>query len=429
MKHLDFLSPGQKLKQLRNQLGIKQIELEAIGVSRNYISMIESDKRHLNANTLEKLVTFFESRALELDRDFNIDKAKLVLSKKDEARNYCNDRLSSKINLTEIDEIISIGEEYNLIDVQSKAYFDKGNLLYRCKDFDKAIVYYYNSLESFNLLNDDLSKSYVYYKLGKCKVQTLCYEDALAYFFKCYFHLDKNNDTELYQNCSFNIALTYKKMGEYDNALLYINKLIKLPYSEDNLNKYIDLMIVKANCYIRKNDFDMAIKIYNNIITVYEDQLGASLGYVYNNLGLLYLEINKIDDSLLYLDKAIAIRELMDKSALCHSIIDKSKVYIKLNLYSDAIPLLEKGITLAKEYLDKEFMLAGYELLEKIYSIIHEYDKLENIYLSLLSILENTDYERLINTYIKLSLLYSNMGYSEKCREYLIKAQNISILN
>jgi len=83
MKHLDFLSPGQKLKQLRNQLGIKQIELEAIGVSRNYISMIESDKRHLNANTLEKLITFFENRALELDRDFNIDKAKLALSKKD----------------------------------------------------------------------------------------------------------------------------------------------------------------------------------------------------------------------------------------------------------------------------------------------------------------------------------------------------------
>lgn len=426
MNHLDFLSPGQKLKQLRNHLGVKQIELEEIGVSRNYISMIESDKRHLNANTLEKLVFFFEKRASELGQDINIDKARLALTKRDEARNYCNDKLSSKLTLKEIDEVISISEEYALVDVQAKTYLEKGNFLYNIKDFDKAIVFYYNSLEAYSILKDDLSKAYVYNKLGGCKLGTLCYEDALAYFFKCYFYLDENINKKLYQNCSFNIALTYKKMGEYDNALLYINRLIKILYSEDRFNMYVDLMIVEANCYREKKDFDRAIKIYNTIISNYRDQLGPSLGYIYNNLGLLYLEMNKIDDSIIYFDKAIKMRESIDRRTLSHSIIDKSKVYMKLNLNSKAIELLEEGLSLAMEYHDKEFLLIGYMLIEEIYTSTNAYDKLESIYLNLISVLENTDYEQLINIYIKLSLLYLNNNDNEKCKQYLIKAQDLS---
>lgn len=426
MNHLDFLSPGQKLKQLRNHLGVKQIELEEIGVSRNYISMIESDKRHLNANTLEKLVSFFEKRASELGQDINIDKARLALTKRDEARNYCNDKLSSKLTLKEIDEVISISEEYALVDVQAKAYFEKGNLLYESNDFDKAIVFYYNSLEAYSILKDDLSKAYVYNKLGKCKGNTLCYEDALSYFLKCYFYLDENNNKELYLNCSFNIALIYKKMGEFDNALLYINKLIKLIYYEDKFNIYIDLLILEANCYREKKDFDTAIKLYNDIIFTYLNKLGPPLGYIYNNLGLLYLEINKVDDALIYFDKAIDIRQKLDKKNLSHSIIDKAKVYVMLNLNSDAILLLKKGISLAEEYNDKEFILLAYTSLEEIYNSMDDYLNLERVYLDLISILENADYERLINTYIKLSLLYLNMENHDKCKEYLIKAQDMS---
>jgi tetratricopeptide (TPR) repeat protein len=431
MKHLDFLSPGQKLKYIRSQLGIKQIELEEIGVSRNYISMIESDKRNLNTSTLEKLVSFFENRVLELGIDFNIDKTKLALSKTDEARNYCNDRLSLKLNSKDIGEVISIGEEYSLVDILSKAYFEKGNLLYESNEFDKAIVYYYNTLETYSLLKDDLSKAHVYNKLGKCKLKTLCYDDALAYFFKCYFRIDENNNNngELYESCIFNIALTYKKMGEFDNALLYINKLIKILYFQDNLNKYIDLMIVEANCYRGKKEFDIAIKLYNNIINLYEDQLGTSLGYIYNNLGLLYLEINKPNDSLIYFDKAINIRQNIDKATLSHSLIDKSKVYIKLNFNSEAILLLEEGISVAKEYQDKEFLLTGYMLIERIYENTQEYDKLENIYLRLISILENSDHDKIVNIYIKLSILYLNKKSLFKCKEYLLKAENISALN
>lgn len=426
---MDFLSPGQKLKQLRNHLGIKQIELEEIGVSRNYISMIESDKRHLNTNTLEKLVTFFEKRASELNQNINIDKTKLALTKKDEARNYCNDRLSSKLTLKEVDEVISISEEYGLVDIQAKAYFEKGDLLYASNDFDKAIVYYYNSLEAYSILKDDLSKAYVYNQLGRCKLKTLAYEDALAYFFKCYFYLNENINGNLYESCSFNIALTYKKMGEYDNALLYINKLIKLLYLKDDFNKYIDLMIVEANCYRDKKDFDRAIKIYNTIISNYKDQLGPSLGYIYNNLGLLYLDLNKINDAITYFDNAIDIRKNIDKPTLSHSIIDKAKAYIKLNLNSEAILLLEEGIHLAQKYHDKEFLLIGYMMIEKIYIDIKKYDKLENIYLNLISILENADHDKLVNTYIKLSLLYLNLGNNDECKEYLVKAESLSSLN
>ncbi|MEG1254793.1 helix-turn-helix domain-containing protein [Clostridium sp.] len=422
---MNFFSPGQKIKRLRNQLNIKQIELEEIGVSRNYISMVESDKRNLSGETLEKLVEFFKNKADALNVDINLDKNTLILSKKDEARNYCNDKLMSNLNSEEIDQIIFIGEEYKLLDVLPKVYILKGNLLYDKNLFDRAVIFYYNALEIYNSNTDDLSKAHVYNNLGKCKLKTLCYEEALAYFFKCHFHLNEGNDKTNYQNCIFNIAIAYKKMGEFDNALLYVNKLISTFNADNNLDIYIDMMILEANCYIEKNENDVAIKIYNDAINAYGNKLGASLGYVYNNLGLIYLDINEIENALDYFNKAISLKKDIDRPTLSRPIIYKSKVYIKLNSKHEAISLLEKGISLAKEYSDKEYILVGYMLLEEIYLDLNDYENLENVYLNLIDILEDTDSDKLIDIYIKLSVLYIDNKHYEKCKEFLIKAQKL----
>ncbi|MEG0308103.1 MAG: helix-turn-helix domain-containing protein [Clostridium sp.] len=420
---MNFFSPGEKIKILRKKLNIKQIELEEIGVSRNYISMVESDKRNLSGETLEKLVEFFKNKAAVLDVNIDIDKDNLVLSKEGQALNYCNNKLLSDLDLTEINRLISIGEKYKLLDILSTVYFLKGDLLYSENLFDKAIVFYYDTLELYDSNTDDTIKAQVYNKLGKCKLQTLCYEEALAYFFKCHFHLNECTDKVSYQNCIFNIAITYKKMGEFDNSLLYINKLLSILNADDNLDIYIDMMILEANCYISKNEYTAAIKIYNHTINAYGSKLGTSLGYIYNNLGLIYTDINEIDNALDYFNKAISIKKDMDQATLSHPIIYKSKVYLKCNYQNQAIELLEQGISLAKSCFDREYMLLGYTMLEEIYRGLNNYEKLENIYLNLIDILKDTDSNELIDIYIKLSVLYLDNCKYEKCKEFLIKAQ------
>ena len=120
---MDFLSPGKRIKALRKQLNIKQVELEAIGVSRNYISMVESDKRNLTGDTLKKFLKFIQNRADELDINVNIDTTYLLLPEKEEAKNYCALKLESNLNHENLDELIKIGEKYNLVDILITVYF------------------------------------------------------------------------------------------------------------------------------------------------------------------------------------------------------------------------------------------------------------------------------------------------------------------
>ena len=50
-----FLTIGEKIRQAREKYGLKQIAFESYGFSRNYISMIETEKRSLNENMLRNV--------------------------------------------------------------------------------------------------------------------------------------------------------------------------------------------------------------------------------------------------------------------------------------------------------------------------------------------------------------------------------------
>ncbi len=425
---MDFLSPGKRLKALRQQLNIKQVELEEIGVSRNYISMVESDKRNLTGETLENFLKFMQNKANELETNINLDVNYLLLPEKEEARNYCNMKLDSTLSHSDLDEVIKIGEKYKLEDILLKSYLLKGNLLYDENSYNTAFIYYYKILEIYNDNKDNSNKSFAYIKLSKCKIMALSYEEALAYLFKAYSYCKEFNDDTNLTNCLYNIALTYKKLGEYDNALIYIDELLNLCDSDTNLKLYIITIILKCNCYIKKNDYDHALTIYFDILDNFSESIGIYLGMIYNNIGCIYYELNEIDKSIDYFDKSISFRKAHDIKRLNCSIIDMSLIYVKENLYDKATELLYEGIALSEKYSDAEFLIRGYCILEDIYIKLNDKNKLEEIYLILVEILKDLDLIKLLGIYIKLSILYIEMGCFDKSKEILCEAENIQKL-
>lgn len=422
---MDFLSPGKKIKALRKQLNIKQVELEAIGVSRNYISMVESDKRNLTGKTLENFLNFIQDKADMLGIKVNLDTDYLLMPEKEEARNYCNMKLKSTLNHEGLNEIINIGKQYNLTDILVTVYFLKADLLYDECHYDTAFLYYYNILDIYINNNDDNNKGYIYLKLAICKLMVLSYEEALAYFFKSYFYCNEFNDKINLQKCIFDIALTYKKIDEYDNSLLYIDKFLNIINPQEHIVQYIDAIIIKCNCYASKGDFKTSIDIYNSTIDYFDNIPNVSLGYIYNNLGENYLNLNNLEQSVTYFDKSIQIRTLYDGSTLSHSLIDKSKVFIKQNLYNESIYLIKEGILLAEKYSDIEYIIKGYEILEDIYIKLNDKDMLEGIYLSLIETLKDGNSLRLLGIYIKLSIFYTENNNVDKSKEFLYEAEKL----
>ncbi|HBL05698.1 MAG TPA: hypothetical protein DDZ33_01905 [Clostridium sp.] len=428
MKDLDFLSPGKRLKALRQQLNIKQVELEEIGVSRNYISMVESGKRNLTGVTLANYLKFMQNKADELETNVNLDVNYLLLPEKEEARNYCNMKLDSTSSHKNLDEVIKIGEKYKLEDILLKSYLLKGNLLYDENSYNTAFIYYYKILEIYNDNQDNSNKPFAYIKLSKCKIMTLSYEEALTYLFKAYSYCKEFNDDTNLRNCLYNIALVYKKLGEYDNALIYIDELLNICNYDTNLKLYISTIILKCNCYIKKKDYHHALTIYFDILNNFSENIGIHLGMIHNNIGCIYYELNEIDKSIDYFNRSISFRKVHDIKNLNRSIIDMSLVYVKENSYDKAIELLYEGIALSEKYSDAEFLIRGYSILEDIYIELNDNNKLEEIYLILVEILEDIDLNKVLGIYIKLSLLYMDMGKHDKSKEILHKANNVQKL-
>jgi len=335
----------------------------------------------------------------------------LKLSEEDEARVYCNSKLSLDLSFHELDELIEVGENYNLLDILSSLYIKKGDLLYNEQSYNEAFSWYNKTLNIYNttsVIDDNIVR--LNNKLASCKINTLAYEEALAYLCNCYSYALKSQNKANYEQCTYNLALIYKKLNDFDNAILYLDRYMDFWTPNDNYHEYLDAVILKANCYMGKNDYVTSIKIYEDLLAKFDANCEKSLGYVYNNLGLCYFNIDKTEIALDYFDKSIAIRRSLNKDKLPRTLIDKSRVYIKEKLYNEAIAHLNEGIKLAEEYCDNEYILEGYLMLEQIYIELNDYDMLVKIYFKMLEKRNDMDSCKLFDVFRKLSKLNINFS-------------------
>lgn len=421
-----FLTPGEKIKLLRHELGIKQIELQEIGISRNYVSMLESNKRNLNRRLLRKIINFFQEKALEKNINIVINEEQILLSQKEEAQIYCEEVLNNNPSSLQLENLTPTCEKYELYETLTIINIKLGDMLYSKALYNKAFNKYYTALGLCNFHFNTKLKTKIYILLGSCKIQSLNYEEALSYLFKAYYKLNEHDDLESYQRCIFNIAIAYKKTKEYANALIYIDKLVTTCDPSSSLNKYIDIIILEANCYIEQKQYQVAIRLYTQLLNGYKNKLGASLGFIYNNLGFIYLQLKDITIALDYFDNAIKVREKLDRVNLSHSIINKAEVFIETEDYEEAVKLLLNGLSLSISFNENEYMLIAYKHLARIYAKQKDLSNLENTYLKIIDILEQSSSPTIIEFYTKLSILYIETERYAKSKLIMSKILTIS---
>lgn len=423
---MKFTEPGEKIKQIRKKLNIRQEELEGLGVSRNFLSMVENGKRKLPNNLLKPLVELFNKKALDLGIELNIDETFIMKTASEDANNYCSNKLKESLSLEDLNELIKISENYNLHYILSKTHELKANILYDSKNYEEAFMNYYEALEGYTKLNLEKEQAFIYNKLGKCNIEMLHYMEALTFFNKCYEYSKIHFDKELMKNSLFNIALANKKLEKYNVALTCLNEYLSLVQDQEVFEDYADGIILKAACHIELKEYQRAIELSINLIDKFEDQTSPLLGCLYNNLGMIYLNVNDLKNSLYYFNKSALIRELNNDNKLCRTILNKSKVYLKAGMLENALTLVKEAINLTEMYNDLEFQIRGYRLLEEIYTEMNKIEELQFVYDKMLNILANSDYKSdLLKVYIKIALLNIENGNIEKALNYLNTAKVI----
>ena len=235
----------------------------------------------------------------------------------------------------------------------------------KLKKYKESEKYYKKFLLLFP---DNKLKENVLYQIGSMYFEIKDYDKAIEFFSK---FIEEFPKSEIIENARYWVAVSYQSQEKWDNAIDIYNKM--------KLNKldqlYPRVLEAKAYCFFQKKDYKNAAEIYfyiiknlstynlpkgvfiwvadyflrnneNNksieILNLYKDTAKDKeiLFSIYYMLGENFLAIEKIDDSIRFLQKAINLR--IESSYLGRTYLALARAYYKNNKLKKALDFLEE---------------------------------------------------------------------------------------
>jgi len=213
-----------------------------------------------------------------------------------------------------------------------------GRIHHEQTDYDKAIEYYFLSLQK--LQQEDPDSSYL--------LPTL------------------NNITYLYLDIGDN-----EKMLEYNNQSLIISQLI-----QDNL-EYANACNLRGIYFQQLQILDSAETYYKKALSYYtEVDYTHKIAHQYNNLGIIYFLNGNMKDSYSNFLYAMSLRkELNDTLTYGESLRNLGDYFLYTENYDSSLYYYNKGLKLAKAVDSKTDIKEIYESLSELYYDIKDYKK------------------------------------------------------
>ncbi|MDP9751808.1 tetratricopeptide repeat protein [Thermoanaerobacter pentosaceus] len=427
---MEFLTPGERVKKIRKMLKMKQRELQAENITRGFISMIEGNRTTMSRETASIIAEKFNKKAQELGVDLNIDGDYLLMTPAEEAEYYCIQKLSrinTIENLEKLKEIFEIADEYKLKRVTALAYIKIGDVMYKNQHYQDAFIDYHRALDILLLNNIKEQLPYVYNMLGACKVALLEYSEAIMYFQRALECAEEVNDIEIKIKASYNNALCYRCIGKPALSIDYIEKCLSVLDKEKDFEHYVYAKSIEANSYRDMKEYDKALEIFKGLVEEIKDDDNPLLGFLYTNIGEIYMGKNDFEKSLEYFNKAERIRRKEDKNLLSHTLIEKANLYIKMGLYKEALSSLEEGLEISYRNKYMEYIVKGSYLLVEVYKKLGNKQAIIETYKKLANILQNMgNRKEALKVYIELALLYIEDNDVSNAKYFLEKAREVA---
>ena len=296
-----------------------------------------------------------------------------------------------------------------------EAYYAAGLLFIKNKNFEQALTTITLGFNESKKMNDSSLKAYGYFYKARYYENKGTYLESVALLKKALTLFDELNHTSQISRCYYQLGFNYFKSLQYDVALEYYFKSLKLD-EECNYNPGIALTLERigklylntGDFYKARNSFESALRIFKELkddprilmnelcfavtyqkeamkyhkeelfyktIEMYEVALVTSLktnsyltAALLQNIGSCYRFLKRYEKSLEYLFKALPlfVSKGLNKD-VAHTYNDISETYIDM-----------KNLFKAREYVLKAIDYAkGYDLHQERYAhyVLSEVDK------------------------------------------------------
>ncbi|OFX61063.1 MAG: hypothetical protein A2046_15815 [Bacteroidetes bacterium GWA2_30_7] len=262
--------------------------------------------------------------------------------------------------------IKSIGRTYNLI----------GNNLLQKGDYIKAKENFTKALNEFKSINyqDGIGQSMN--SIGLCLDKKGEYDKAIIQYVEALKIMDKTGNLIDKARILNNIGAIYYNV--YHNnlrAMEYYEQVLEIVLKLDNKRGISSTYNNLALLYINLDSLDVArkylfksIEINKQINNPYEVALS------YNNIGTTYSKENNLTMANDYYQKSLEIKILLDdKPGILESYINIGQIYLEQNDFINAKKYFEKSLNLARNIGSKEREKITLDNLSNLYAKMHDY--------------------------------------------------------
>jgi signal transduction histidine kinase len=188
--------------------------------------------------------------------------------------------------------------------------------------FPKALEYNQNALTIYQNLNDSLNIAKVFSHLGSlynsreyCEKRTpdqhkADYETALNYYRQSLNILEKKNFKEGIVTDWSNMGNVYRRMGDLDQALKYVQMAVSYYRETKNMNRLPATLRMLGQIYNRQQKYDQALvcMLESNEIAQRE-KLTDGIQFLYEDIAQTYENLSDFRNSLKYYKKYMTLRD------------------------------------------------------------------------------------------------------------------------
>ncbi len=313
---MDFsiISQGQRLREIRKKLGLKQEELTGDSITRNLISMIETDKATLTKKAADIIYVNLK-HYIKDNSNRKIDISEIYITEEEQAIEikerfliYIEDvGVKAEGNLQKMIDILN---KYNLNREKIEIYFKIANEFKNIRNYEKAYKFYNLALEfAIMTKEEEAVKANIIITMTHCCNRLGRYEDGVKLCER------KQDNISLKKKLSiiYNKVVMLKKLNRLQESIMEINK-VKKEYGKElkNTQKLMDFEILKANCLNEQGNYNRAMDTYVKLYEKYKDEsefdkysilllgniveLKLKLGEVSEYLEELIIRINQDED-------------------------------------------------------------------------------------------------------------------------------------
>lgn len=311
----NVITAGEKLKEIRKKYKIKQYELSGNKLTRNMISMIETDRAGLTKETAEILIEniyrICEERSIECDvtLEYLLEsaecQAKKICEEFIKLLNAAPERVFESDFEKSINGIQKLLDKYKLKNEKITIYTRLGRIFSNSCDFYRAYTYFLRAYESSSDLFNDPKLIYIIINITHCCNHLKRYKEMLDFSRLAYIYMDNISQDQEYK-LKFNNVKAFKNLKDYDSALNELEDIentFKNKLNSDLLAK-IEIMILKANCLKEKGFYIDSLQIHKKILSLIENDIEIYLVTLCNIIEI-YIEMNDSKNLKEYIDKSI----------------------------------------------------------------------------------------------------------------------------